>query len=303
MLKVYESSNCCHGFIFLFFSNFYLTIYLLFFLQLLGNLKILNLSHSKYLTSTPDFSKSPNLEKLIMKDCPNLSEVHQSIGDLNSLVTINLKDCTCLNNLPNKIYQLKSLKILILSGCSKIDKLEEDIGQMKSLTTLIAKDTGVKDVPYSIVRSQSIGYISLCGFEGLSHDVFPSLIRSWISPTMNSLPRIPPFGGMSKSLASLDIKSNNLALVSQSQILSSCSKLRSVLVQCDSEIQLKQEFRRFLDDLYDAGLTEVGTSHALQVSDLSMRSLSFGIGSCHIVINTLNKSLSRVSSLSSHLYW
>ncbi|CAJ2634997.1 unnamed protein product [Trifolium pratense] len=144
--------------------------------KLLWNLKILNLSHSKYLKSTPDFSKSPNLEKLIMKDCPKLSEVHQSIGDLNHLLLINLKDCTSLNNLPKKIYKLKSLKTLILSGCSKIDRLEEDIVQMESLTTLIAKDTAIKEVPYSIIRSKSIGFISLCGYEGLSRDIFPSLI-------------------------------------------------------------------------------------------------------------------------------
>ncbi|KAL5062898.1 hypothetical protein RYX36_024635, partial [Vicia faba] len=38
--------------------------------KLLEKLKVLNLSHSKYLKRTPDFSKLPNLEKLIMKDCP-----------------------------------------------------------------------------------------------------------------------------------------------------------------------------------------------------------------------------------------
>ncbi|KEH18110.1 disease resistance protein (TIR-NBS-LRR class) [Medicago truncatula] len=261
--------------------------------QLIEGLKILNLSHSKYLKRTPDFSKLPNLEKLIMKDCQSLLEVHPSIGDLKNLLLLNLKDCTSLSNLPREIYQLRTVETLILSGCSKIDKLEEDIVQMESLTTLMAANTGVKQPPFSIVRSKSIGYISLCGYEGLSHHVFPSLIRSWMSPTMNSVAHISPFGGMSKSLASLDIESNNLALVYQSQILSSCSKLRSVSVQCDSEIQLKQEFRRFLDDLYDAGLTELGISHASHISDHSLRSLLIGMGNCHIVINILGKSLSQ----------
>ncbi|KAJ1386137.1 Phosphofructokinase domain [Sesbania bispinosa] len=50
-------------------------------------------------------------------------------------------------------------KIKFTSGCSKIDKLEEDMMQMESLTTLIAKDTAVKEVPYSIVRSKSIYWI------------------------------------------------------------------------------------------------------------------------------------------------
>ncbi|MCH85447.1 TMV resistance protein N, partial [Trifolium medium] len=124
--------------------------------KLLQKLKILNLSHSKHLKSTPDFSKLPNLEKLIMKDCQSLSEVHSSIGDLKNILLINLKDCTNLGNLPIEIYQLASVKILILSGCSNIDQLEEDIGKMKSLTTIAAKNTGVKQVPVSIVRSKSI---------------------------------------------------------------------------------------------------------------------------------------------------
>ncbi|XP_058746938.1 uncharacterized protein LOC131619917 [Vicia villosa] len=261
--------------------------------QLLLKLKIINLSHSKYLKSTPDFSKLPNLEKLVMKDCQSLSEVHSSIGDLKNLLLINLKDCTSLSNLPREIYQLTSVKTLILSGCSKINKLEEDMGQMESLTTLIAKDTSVKEVPYSILRLKSIGYISLCGYEGLSRDIFPSLIMSWMSPTMNSLSHIPPFGGMSMSLVSLNIETNNSGLVYQPEILSSCSKLRSVSIQCDSEIQLKREFVRLLDDLYGAGLTELGTSDASQISGLSLRSLLIGIGSCDIVIDTLEKSFSQ----------
>ncbi|GAU30761.1 hypothetical protein TSUD_354860 [Trifolium subterraneum] len=123
--------------------------------KLLEKLKVLNLSHSKYLRSTPDFSKLPNLEKLIMKDCPSLSEVHSSIGDLKNLLLINLKDCTNLSNLPGEIYQLTSVKTLILSGCSKIDKLDEDILQMESLTTLVATNSGVKQVPYSILETAS----------------------------------------------------------------------------------------------------------------------------------------------------
>jgi hypothetical protein len=194
------------------------------------------------------------------------------------------------------MYKLRKVKTLIISGCSKNGKLEEDIAQMKSLTTLIAANTGVKQVPFSIVRSKNIGYISLCGYEGLSRDVFPSIIWSWMSPTMNSLARIPPFGGISMSLVSLCVDSNNLGLIYQSPILSSGSKLRCVSVQCHSEIQLKQELRRFVNDL-----TQLEISHASQMSDLSLKSILIGMGSCHIVNETLGKSLSQVRSPSFHL--
>ncbi|CAK8560217.1 unnamed protein product [Lathyrus sativus] len=259
--------------------------------KLLEKLKVLNLSHSKYLKSTPDFSKLPNLEKLIMKNCQSLSEVHHSIGDLKKIHLINLKNCTSLANLPREIYQLISVKTLIISGCSKIEKLEEDILQMESLTTLIAANTGIKQVPFSIVRSKSIGYISLCGYEGLSRDVFPCLIQSWISPTRNSLPRVSPFGSSSLSLVSLDVESNNMAY--HSPMLTILSKLRCVWVQCHSKNQLTQELQIFIDDLYDVNLSE------LEISNHSLRSLVIGMGSSQIVMDTLEKSLSQGLTASS----
>ncbi|RHN38971.1 putative leucine-rich repeat domain, L domain-containing protein [Medicago truncatula] len=238
--------------------------------KLMKNLKILNLSHSKYLTSTPDFSKLPNLEKLIMKDCPSLSEVHQSIGGLRNLLLINLKDCTSLSNLPKKINQLKSLTTLIISGCSKIDKLEEGIVQMESLTTLVIKDTGVKEVPYSVVRLKSIGYISLCGYEGLSEDVFHSIIQSWMSPTMNNLPH------------------NNLDFLKP--IVKSLAQLRTVWIQCHSKNQLTQELKIIFDDQYYINCTE---SEALQIPNTSSRSQLIGMGSCRTVVYTLGNSMSQ----------
>ncbi|ESW06208.1 hypothetical protein PHAVU_010G028900 [Phaseolus vulgaris] len=80
--------------------------------QVLKWLKFLNLSHSKFLRETPDFSGLPSLEKLILKDCPSLCKVHQSIGDLQNLVLINLKDCTSLSNLPIEFYFSETISSL-----------------------------------------------------------------------------------------------------------------------------------------------------------------------------------------------
>ncbi|XP_059638690.1 disease resistance protein RUN1-like [Cornus florida] len=104
--------------------------------KLLRLLKILNLSHSHGLTNTPDFSKLPNLERLILKDCISLIKVNESIGELVRLVLLNLKGCKNLRNLPTKIGQLKSLEKLILSGCSKLVKLPKDMCEMESLKVL-----------------------------------------------------------------------------------------------------------------------------------------------------------------------
>ncbi|XP_022641645.1 TMV resistance protein N-like [Vigna radiata var. radiata] len=118
--------------------------------QVLRSLKVLNLSHSTDLTTTPDFTGLPSLEHLILKYCSRLRKLHQSIGSLNSLILLNLKFCTSLNNLPTEIYELKSLRTFILSGCSKIHIMDKDIAKLESLITLIA-DTPVKHVPFSIM--------------------------------------------------------------------------------------------------------------------------------------------------------
>ncbi|XP_017410147.1 TMV resistance protein N isoform X3 [Vigna angularis] len=214
--------------------------------QLIETLKILNLSHSHYLTKTPDFLNLPNLEKLILMDCPRLSEVSYTIGHLTKVLLINFQDCISLRNLPRSIYKLKSLKTLILSGCLKIDKLEEDIEQMESLTTLVADKTAIRRVPFSIVRSKSIGYISLCGYEGFSRDVFPSIIWSWMSPVNSLSSRVETLVDMS-SLVSLDVQNSSSNQLSY--IYEELPKLQSLWIECGSDLQLSRDITSILDVL------------------------------------------------------
>ncbi|XP_058216269.1 disease resistance protein RPV1-like isoform X2 [Rhododendron vialii] len=101
-------------------------------------LKILNLSHSRDLAKTPDFSELPNLERLMLKNCASLVEVHESIGSLERLVLLNLEDCKNLRNLPRSICKLKHLETLVISGCSNLNELPTNMGNMESLTVLVA---------------------------------------------------------------------------------------------------------------------------------------------------------------------
>jgi Leucine-rich repeat (LRR) protein len=237
----------------------------------LEKLKILNLSHSRYLTQTPDFSNLPNLEQLVLSDCPRLSEVSNSIGLLNKVLLINLEDCISLQSLPRSIYKLKSLKTLILSGCSKIEKLEEDLEQMESLTTLLANNTSIKSVPFSLVRSKSIGYISLCGYEGFSCDVFPSIIMSWMSATNNLHSPFQTLASVS-SLVSLDVpKKISHELSSFSKHLPS---LRSLWVDCNSEDQLSLDAKIILDALFSTVSQDLeSTAAKTQVSNMPTSTL------------------------------
>ncbi|XP_014515047.1 TMV resistance protein N-like isoform X2 [Vigna radiata var. radiata] len=244
--------------------------------QELSWLKVLNLSHSKYLTGTPDFSGLPSLEQLILKGCTGLREVHPSIGCLCNLTLLNLKDCTSLSNFPREIYKLISLETLILSGCSKIDLLERDVVRMESLITLIAENTIVKHVPFSIGSSKSIGHISLQGFERLSCNIFPSIIRSWMSPVMNPISYI-------HSLC-MDIDNSWESI---GPLLSSLVNLRSVLVQCDTEYQLSKQVKSILVE-YFANSAESG------ISKQQFRSSFIGLGTYHEFFNAVSDNISEV---------
>jgi len=172
---------------------------------------------------------------------------------------------------------LKSLKTLILSGCSMIDLLEKETVQMESLITLIAENTAVKQVPFSIVRSKSIGYISLRGFEGLPRNLFPSIIRCWMSPTTNSISYINSF--------CMDMEDNSWDDIQP--LLSSLANLRSVLVQCDTEFQLSKQLKNILVE-YFATTTESG------ISKQHFRSSLIGVGAYHEFFNAVSHNVSKV---------
>ncbi|XP_021806788.1 uncharacterized protein LOC110750727 [Prunus avium] len=145
--------------------------------KLLEKLTIINLSHSHDLTTSPDFSKVPNLEELIL-ECTSLSDVHESIGDLKRLALVNLEHCRMLKDLPLNLYRSKSIETLLLNGCSRFENLAEGLGDMVSLRTLEADDTAVTKVPSSIVKLKNLRSLSLCGLERLTGFLPYSYLRS-----------------------------------------------------------------------------------------------------------------------------
>ncbi|XP_058190549.1 disease resistance protein RPV1-like [Rhododendron vialii] len=104
----------------------------------LGSLKILNLSHSPRLEKIPDFSRIPNLEKLILKACPSLFEVDESLVKLKRLESLNLRDCKNLRKLPRNMNTVESLVEINISGCSNLMGAIEELEKMKSLRVLHA---------------------------------------------------------------------------------------------------------------------------------------------------------------------
>ena len=128
-------------------------------LQILVNLKTINLSNSLYLTNTPDFTGIPNLESLNLEGCASLSQVHPSFGRHKKLRFVNLANCYSLTILPS-ILEMESLEVCTLSGCSKFDEFRDVIGNMNCLKEL--NFPVFLYISKTLLKKWKIFYIFLC---------------------------------------------------------------------------------------------------------------------------------------------
>ncbi|XP_056172852.1 disease resistance protein RPV1-like isoform X2 [Syzygium oleosum] len=110
-------------------------------MEVMKNLKVLDLSYCQHLNRTPNFSTHSNLERLILKGCASLTEIDRSICRLKRLVSLDVSSCGKLRSLPDDLGgDLASLEYLSLSGCGSLERLPDTIGNLKSLIELDISD-------------------------------------------------------------------------------------------------------------------------------------------------------------------
>ncbi|CAL5405352.1 unnamed protein product [Camellia sinensis] len=135
-------------------------------MQHLDMLRIMNLSNSTNLAKCPDFTRIPNLERLILEGCTGLVNLDPSIEILKSLIFLNLKDCKNLTSLPSGI-RLESLEVLDVSGCSKLKTISVNFEYMKCLSRLYLDGIGVSELPSSIGHLTNLVLLSLSNCKNL----------------------------------------------------------------------------------------------------------------------------------------
>ncbi|KAK4476797.1 hypothetical protein RD792_015957 [Penstemon davidsonii] len=174
-------------------------------------LKILDLSHSHGLKTTPDFIGLPNLESLILKDCVKLVYLHESVVYLDVLTFLNLRDCRNLKKFPKKFGNLKSLEKLIISGCTELITSVSELGKLESLTVLHADN---------VTLGQPLSANNLI-------TPWRSFLKSWFS-TPGNYPESVRFSlaSLSHSLLNISLSNCNLHDESISVDLSSLSSLQ-----------------------------------------------------------------------------
>ncbi|KAG2730519.1 hypothetical protein I3760_01G296300 [Carya illinoinensis] len=179
-------------------------------IKIFNKLKVLNMSNSINLTKSPNLLGVPLLEIMILEGCTSLTEIHESIGHLKSLVLLNLKGCKNLRHLPRSISNSKSFETLNLSGCSKLTMLPEDLGYMMALRELRADKTAIKRLPSSFGLLTNLQTLTLSGCKGQASESWISRLLSGILPSSNPTNLLPASISGLCSLRELDLSDCNL---------------------------------------------------------------------------------------------
>ncbi|KAK9058869.1 hypothetical protein SSX86_023713 [Deinandra increscens subsp. villosa] len=115
----------------------------------LPHLKILDLRYSKYLKRTPDFNGLPLLERLNLKACVLLEEIHPSIGFHKRLAYITMIGCSKVKMFP-PIISMENLETLKLSECEGLKRFPVIQTNMDRLKKLCLDGTPIEIVPASV---------------------------------------------------------------------------------------------------------------------------------------------------------
>ena len=122
-------------------------------------MKVLKLDENNCLTQIPDVSGCPNLENLSFLGCKNLITVHDSVGLLGKLKTLDARWCYELRSFPP--IKLSSLEELYISECRSLESFPEILGKMENITELHLGCTGIYEFPFSFRNLSRLQRLSL----------------------------------------------------------------------------------------------------------------------------------------------
>ncbi|KAG2668373.1 hypothetical protein I3760_15G157700 [Carya illinoinensis] len=125
------------------------------------NLTAMNFDDCQSITKFLDISRCPNLKKINLSGCKNLVEVHDSVGFLDKLDTLNLSGCDKLKRLPSRL-QLRSLRLLILGHCWNLQNFPEIECEMEHLQEVCLTGSKIEELPSSIRYLTGLLRLSLC---------------------------------------------------------------------------------------------------------------------------------------------
>ncbi|XP_042482163.1 uncharacterized protein LOC122062600 [Macadamia integrifolia] len=142
----------------------------------------------------PDsISRMSSLKELILDSCRSFKKLPESIGDLKSLVKLDLRH-TQIEELPDSISRMSSLKELILLYCESLKKLGDGVGVLEKLEKLdLTGCTELVKLPRSMGGMRCLDSINL---NKMKITKFPddfSMPPNLVELEINSLRRLESF--------------------------------------------------------------------------------------------------------------
>ncbi|KAL1822163.1 hypothetical protein ACET3Z_008941 [Daucus carota] len=140
------------------------------------SLKIIVLSYSVNLKTTPNLKNSRFVERLYLAGCESLQKVHPSIRELANLHVLDLRECIHLKDqmsiysvkrLLEPIKQWPNMGYLHLGQYQNLRRLPEQLGDMKWLKELDASHTAIEELPDSITQLKELYWMKLDGCKNL----------------------------------------------------------------------------------------------------------------------------------------
>ncbi|KAJ6978682.1 hypothetical protein NC653_026971 [Populus alba x Populus x berolinensis] len=224
----------------------------------LPKLKVLDLRHSRDLIRTPDFSGLPALEKLILEGCISLVQIHNSIGDLQRLLILNLRNCSGLMELPEEMRRLNSLQELVLDGCSNLCILNMEFEHHKG-RNLLQSDGIVASALY-------ITSLPLKLF-------FPSRFSTRKMLRFTSFP-LPRF------LESLDLSGTPIRFLPES--------IKDLADGCDHLVEFQDRIKQELIQKFDSHMFRIMETFSAQIQP-SRFQITFTDGIFNVVVSVFDE--------------
>uniref|UniRef100_A0A7N0V7U0 TIR domain-containing protein n=1 Tax=Kalanchoe fedtschenkoi TaxID=63787 RepID=A0A7N0V7U0_KALFE len=214
--------------------------------KFMGALKILDLSHSHHLVSTPDLSNAPMLEWISYKDCISLVKVHESIGELENLTELNLEGCINLVILPECLRALKKLTRFTVAGCRNLRNLP--INMLHSIESLNLSGCSSMFVTFNQAETstttmpESGSNIIISATSHYSHppifNIFlPSLKQLFLANCGISRDDIMEVISCAPSLEFLDLSHNPICVLGNMNRGRPCLKLHALVVDTCPNLQ------------------------------------------------------------------
>ncbi|KAL4601314.1 hypothetical protein ACB092_11G263500 [Castanea dentata] len=125
-------------------------------------------SWCKLITKISDLSMTPNVTNLILRWCPNLVEIDDSVGRLDKLKVWDLEYCGKLETLPNCLT-MKSLTSFDLTGCTRLKKFPNILHEMKGVEDLDLYGNFTKELPPSFGNLIGLKRLDVKRYPGEAH--------------------------------------------------------------------------------------------------------------------------------------